>query len=80
MSRNSPLGRALLRVRGVSSADDRDVERVLRAISAPGRRDSEPMAVHIAGEPLEEEDYADWRERKLRRGALTPAPELAPWR
>ena len=78
MARNSPLVRALLRVRGEDSADDRDVERALRrALKRAGRRDGDPQAVQVAGEPLEQREYARWRERKLRRGALTVAPELA---
>jgi hypothetical protein len=79
VARNSPLARALLRVRGSHSADDRDVARALRrALKRVARREGEPQAVQVAGEALEPDDYARWRERKLRRGALTWAPELGP--
>jgi hypothetical protein len=63
------------------SADDRDVARALRrALKRAGRREGDPRAVQVAGEALEADDYARWRERKLRRGALTWAPELGPGR
>ena len=40
-----------------------------RSPSGPGRH-----------QPLEADDYARWRERKLRRGQISTAPELAPGR
>jgi hypothetical protein len=77
VARNSPLARALLGVRRSHSADDRDVARALRrALKRAGRREGDPQAVQVAGEALEADDYARWRQRKLRRGALTWAPEL----
>ncbi len=35
------------------------------------------VAVQVAGDPLDAEDYVRWRERKLRRGAITAEPEPA---
>jgi hypothetical protein len=81
VARNDFLARALFRLRGPASADDRDVERALRrALKRAGRREGDPQAVQVAGQPLEAEDYARWRDRKLRRGAISSAPELAPGR
>ena len=55
--------------------------RALRgALKRAGRRDGDPQAVQIAGQALQRQDYARWRERKLRRGTVSTAPELAPGR
>lgn len=81
MARNSPFRRALLGLRGRHSEDDRDVARDLRRqIKRSGRRQGEARAVRAAGQPLEADDYARWRERALRRGAVSSAPELDPGR
>ena len=82
MARNSALSRLLLRARGgVHSADDRDIARALqRARKHTAQRAGDAQTVQVAGRPLERDDYARWRERKLRRGALSAAPELAPGR
>ena len=78
MARNSALSRLLLRAKGADSADDRDVARALRrALKHTAQRNGEPQAVQVAGQPLDADDYARWRERKLRRGQLSTAPELA---
>ncbi len=81
MARNSALSRLLLRAKGADSADDRDVARVLRrALEHTAQRKGDPQAVQVAGRPLEADDYARWRERKLRRGQISTAPVLAPGR
>ncbi len=81
MARNSPVRRALLRVRGRHSEDDRDVARALRRqLKRATRREGEPQRVQAAGQPLEAEDYARWRKRALRRGSVSSAPELDPGR
>ena len=72
MARNSALSRLLLRAKGADSADDRDVARVLRrALEHTAQRQGDPQAVQVAGLPLEADDYARWRERKLRRGQIS---------
>lgn len=77
--RNSPLTRALVRIRGARSTDDRDVARELRrALNRAAQRKGNPQRVQVAAETLTADDYARWRERKLRRGALTSAPTVAP--
>ena len=77
MARNSPLARALFRLGRADSADDRDVARALRrALKRAGRREGDPWAVQVAGQPLEGEDSRRWRERKLRRGQISSAPDL----
>lgn len=79
MARNSPLVRALMLLGRADSADDRDVARALRrALKRAGQRAGDPQAVQVAGQPLDTGDYARWRERKLRRGAISTAPEVAP--
>lgn len=66
-----------MRARGERSADERDVARDLRRqLKCASRRDGEPQPVQVAGEPLEAEDYRRWRERALRRGTVSSAPEL----
>jgi len=81
VARNSALSRLLLRAKGADSADDRDVARVLRrALEHTAQRKGDPQAVQVAGRPLEADDYARWRERKLRHGQISTAPELAPGR
>ncbi len=81
MARNSALSRLLLRAKGADSADDRDVARVLRrALKHTAQRQGDPQAVQVAGQPLAADDYARWRERKLRRGQISTAPVLAPGR
>ena len=81
MARNSTLSRALLRARGIHSADDRDVARALRrALKHTAQRKGDPQPVQVAGQPLGVDDYARWRDRKLRRGQISTAPELAPGR
>ena len=68
-----------MRARGERSSDERDVARALRRQrKRASRREGEPQPVQVAGEPLEAEDYARWRERALRRGAVTTAPQLDP--
>jgi len=77
--RNSPLTRALVRIRGARSTDDRDVARELRrALNRAAQRKGNPQRVQVAAETLTADDYARWSERKLRRGALTSAPTVAP--
>lgn len=79
MARNGPLTRTLLGLRGAHSADDRDVARALRrALKRANRREGDPHPVQVAGDALNYDEYARWRERKLRRGALTSAPTVAP--
>ena len=81
MARLNPIARTLIRARGARSEDPRDVKRDLRrALKRAAARDGEPRPVQVAGEPLETADYAHWRERALRRGALSSAPELEPGR
>lgn len=81
MTRLTPLTRALIRLRGGHSDHPRDVERDLRrALKRAVGRDGEPQAVQVAGQPLETADYAHWRERALRRGTVSSAPELEPGR
>ena len=76
MVRNNLVRRAVVRLRGGRSADDRDVERYLRrALKRAARREGDPQEAQVAGEAVEHEDYVRWRERKLRRGVLTAAPE-----
>src|SRR4051812_5341556 len=63
--------------RGERSAAERDVARDLRRqlkLAAP--REGEPLAVQLAGEALGHADYAKWRRRALRRGAVSSAPVL----
>lgn len=81
MTRISPLRRALLRVRGRRSEDDRDIGRDLRRqLRRASRREGYPQPVQVAGRPLEPDGYAHWRERALRRGAVSSAPQLDPGR
>ena len=51
-----------------------------RELKRAGRREGEPQPVQVAGQPLGAEDYAHWRERALRRGTVSSAPELEPGR
>jgi len=81
VARNSALSRLLLRAKGDNSADDRDVARALRrALKHTAQLKGDPEAVQVAGQPLEADDYKRWRDRKLRRGQISTAPELAPGR
>src|SRR3954452_5517857 len=81
MTRLGPLRRGLIRLRGAHSEDPRDVARDLRrALKRAAARAGEPQPVQVAGQPLETADYAHWRERALRRGTVSAAPELAPGR
>ena len=81
MTRVSPLRRALLRVRGKRSEDERDIARNLRRqMGRASRREGYPQPVQVAGQPLEADGYAHWRERALRRGVVSSAPELDPGR
>ena len=75
------MKRARLALRGQRSEDERDIARDLRRhLKRARRREGEPKAVQVAGEPLEAPDYARWRRRALRRGAVSSAPELEPGR
>lgn len=79
MARDGRIARALARAREPRSADDGDLARGLqRALKRAGRRSGHPQAVQVAGQPLEAEEYAHWRERKLRRGTASTAPALQP--
>lgn len=79
MGQTSPLTRALVRLRGERSEDDRDVRRDLRrTLKKAGDRDGQP--VQAAGRPMAAEEYVRWRKRALRRGAVSSAPELGPGR
>ena len=81
MTRISPLKRARLALRGQRSEDERDIARDLRShLKRARRREGEPQAVQVAGEPLEAPNYARWRRRALRRGSVSSAPELEPGR
>ena len=81
MARIGPLRRARLRVRGGRSEDDRDIARDLRrALKRAGGGDGKGQPVQAAGQPFDAEEYAHWRERALRRGAVSSAPELEPGR
>jgi len=51
-----------------------------RSLKRAGRQRGDHQAVQVAGRRLEAADYAPWRERKLRRGAISSAPQLAPGR
>jgi len=79
MGQTSPLTRALVRLRGGRSEDDRDVRRDLRrTLKKAGDRDGQP--VQAAGRPMAADEYVRWRKRALRRGAVSSAPELGPGR
>ena len=81
MARLSPLTRARIRVTRGRSEDDRDVARDLRrALKRAANRAGEVGGVQVAGLPLESGDYRHWRERALRRGTVSTAPELEPGR
>ena len=70
-----------MRARGERSADDRDVLRELqRQRKRAHKLKGDPQPVQVAGHPLDAEEYARWRRRMLRRGAVTTAPEVDPAR
>ena len=81
MTRISPLKRARLALRGQRSEDERDIARDLRRqLKRARKREGDPQSAQAAGEPLEAPDYARWRGRALRRGAVSSAPEPEPGR
>ena len=58
-------------------ADHHDAIRELRkAIKRAGKRRGEAQPVQAAGQPMVAEDYARWREAKLRRGTIMMTPEI----
>jgi len=77
MAHLRPLARALARRGGARSGAAGDATRELRrAIARARKREGEPDAAQIAGQPLMAEDYARWRAQKLGQGAIFPAPDL----